>query len=130
MTIGTRLVQMRNAKNISQAELARRLQISPPALANYEKDNRDPPARILIRLCTEFKVNPAWLLMGQGNMTEQDNDALFAQAVRVAWAHLDSVHGDVQCDHLLKLSGALFRYLKEHGSISQDMADNFFGMVV
>jgi transcriptional regulator with XRE-family HTH domain len=129
MTLGARIAELRKEHGLSQAQLAKRLGISQPAAANYERDMRDPPAQLLIRLCTEFNVNAAWLLLGVGNMANQDIDAHFTQAVRVAWAHLANVHDHVTEEKLLTLSTALFRYLKKHNELSDDMIDNFLKMV-
>ncbi|ADQ04022.1 helix-turn-helix domain protein [Caldicellulosiruptor owensensis OL] len=59
---GLKIRILREEKRISQKELAKRLEISPQALANYEKGKRMPGINILVRLSEELDVSIDFLL--------------------------------------------------------------------
>lgn len=88
MTLCERLVLLRKAANLSQGQLSRKLGISQPALANYERDARDPPASVLLALCSACNANPMWLLLEEGNMHLQNMSENYAKSVTTAWMHL------------------------------------------
>ena len=48
--LGERIAFLRGKQGLSQAELARRLNISPSAVGMYEQGRREPPVDILISL--------------------------------------------------------------------------------
>jgi transcriptional regulator with XRE-family HTH domain len=123
MTLGVRIMELRKAKGLSQAQLGKLLSLSQPALANYERDVRDPPASFLLALCNLFKANPCWLLQGKGNMFEQNSSEHNATAMRIAWTYLLQKHGSVDAESLMTLSNALYHYLMEHGSLTDPMRD-------
>jgi transcriptional regulator with XRE-family HTH domain len=119
--IGTRIAEVRRFANLSQVQLAEQLGISKPGLANYERGVRVPPASLVVDLCVAHKIDPAWLLTGRGSMLEKDLDELHTMAVEVAWQYLARGGDDVQQDHLVKLSSALFQYLMLHDQLDDDM---------
>ena len=123
MSLGARIMELRKAKGLSQAQLAKQVGISQPALANYERDGRDPPSSFLSALCEQFGADPAWLLIGAGNIFRQDMDAHYTQSIRVAWTYLSANSHVVDRDKLLTLGSALFHYLMEHGEMSEPMKD-------
>ena len=63
--LGTRIASLRQGKGLSQAELARRLHISPSAVGMYEQGRREPSVEILIALSQELGVTLDYLLSGR-----------------------------------------------------------------
>jgi len=59
------------------------LQITTRALQNYEakskRNRRDVPTEVIIALVSEFKVNPFWLLLGEGQMFLDETDGPIPQ---------------------------------------------------
>ena len=55
---------LRRNKGWSQAELARRLHISPSAVGMYEQGRREPSISILLALSEEFGVTIDYLVTG------------------------------------------------------------------
>lgn len=123
MSLGQRITDLRKSRGLSQAMLAKQLGVSQPAVANYERDARDPPASFLGAICREYSVNPAWLLDRRGAMYEQDIEALHSKALEVSWAYLSANDAEVKVEHLIKLSGALFHYLMKHNELDDSMID-------
>ncbi len=71
-SIAERLLQVRGA--IRQGEFAKALGINPNTLRNYENGRVSPNNAILERICVQFSVNPAWLLLGTGLMKTPTHD--------------------------------------------------------
>lgn len=63
--LGHRIAALRRDAGMSQAELARRLRVSPSAIGMYEQGRREPGAEILVAMATEFQVSVDFLLTGQ-----------------------------------------------------------------
>ena len=55
---------LRRKKGWSQAELARRLHISPSSVGMYEQGRREPSIDILLALAKEFGVTIDYLITG------------------------------------------------------------------
>lgn len=71
--LGIRIAILRISKGWSQAELARRIDISASAVGMYEQGRREPSLGLLVRLAQEFGVTTDYLLMGE--MSHSDPSA-------------------------------------------------------
>lgn len=63
--IGSRIAALRKHANMSQAELARALQVSPSTVGMYEQGRREPSAATLVTLARIFQVSTDYLLTGR-----------------------------------------------------------------
>ena len=63
--IGPRIAALRREAGLSQAELARRLMVSPSAMGMYEQGRREPGAQMLVAMARELGVSTDFLLTGQ-----------------------------------------------------------------
>ena len=63
--LGLRIAALRRGAGWSQAELARRLQVSPSAVGMYEQNRREPSAATLVALSRVFGVSTDYLLTGK-----------------------------------------------------------------
>jgi transcriptional regulator with XRE-family HTH domain len=61
-SFGERLAYLRNQRRLSQAELARLLNLGQSTIAMYEKNKRSPDHHSLIRLANFFGVSTDYLL--------------------------------------------------------------------
>lgn len=73
--MGLRIAALRRAAGWSQAELAKRLKISPSAVGMYEQGRREPAVQMLVALSELFGVSIDYLVTGQSD-TRQDRDAV------------------------------------------------------
>lgn len=69
-TLGTRILQLRTAKNLTQQQLMNALHFDN--LSKYEKDQREPKYSTLISLANFFNVTIDWLLTGKNNSVNYD----------------------------------------------------------
>lgn len=67
MALSDRLKALKQSWNLTQKEMALRLDIAVSTYQYYERGERDIPAKLLIKIAS-FGVNSNWLLTGQGEM--------------------------------------------------------------
>lgn len=66
-TLANRLRQLRSTiAKMSQIDFSAKIGIPQTTWGRYERGENAPDAETLARLCEEFEVLPAWLLLGQG----------------------------------------------------------------
>lgn len=70
--LGSRISALRRSLGLSQADLARRLRISPSAMGMYEQGRREPSLEVLVELAEVLGVSTDYLLTGH-LATEQDS---------------------------------------------------------
>ncbi|MBE5884603.1 MAG: helix-turn-helix transcriptional regulator [Lachnospiraceae bacterium] len=63
MTLGQRLIELREEKGIFQKELAAIMNVSVSTISNYENDVHDPDLEILRKLADFFQVSTDYLLL-------------------------------------------------------------------
>ena len=63
--LGPRIAALRRGAGWSQAELARRLQVSPSAIGMYEQNRREPSAATIVAMSRVFGVSTDYLLTGK-----------------------------------------------------------------
>lgn len=77
--IGDRLLNIRLARGISQAELGDSLGVSFQQIQKYERGSNRMSASVLVLICKELKVSPMTLL---GQFFENDDGAGDADILR------------------------------------------------
>lgn len=63
--MGARIAALRRQAGMNQAELARKLQVSPSAVGMYEQGRREPSAQTLLEIAGVFGVSVEYLISGQ-----------------------------------------------------------------
>ncbi len=66
--IAVRLKAVRKSLNMKQTDFAARLGISDAAISDIENGKYTPKFDSLVHMVREFKVNPYYLLLGEGEM--------------------------------------------------------------
>lgn len=62
-TLGSRIRQAREAKNLTQGDLAKIINVKTGGIiSNWEKDINKPDTEKLLKLCTALEVSPGYLL--------------------------------------------------------------------
>jgi transcriptional regulator with XRE-family HTH domain len=64
-TLGERIKIVQIKSGLQQPQFAKILGVSKETLIHYQKDRRHPDSVFLSNLCRIYRVNPAWLLLGE-----------------------------------------------------------------
>lgn len=71
--IGNRIREQREKLGLSRNEMADRLDVSLSALQNWEINEREPQASMIIKIAEFLGVTPNYLLTGEQNQPQEDN---------------------------------------------------------
>jgi len=115
--VGRRLVQLRKALGLSQAQLAERLGVHWQTILRIETGQRKVNAEVLAGLCG-MGYDATWLLTGQGDMLLKDeaqveeqrllveywrtNYSLLETALKLAYRRLVDSAGESQAEKIFK----------------------------
>lgn len=66
MTLGERLKLVQQKSGLTLPDFGRQVGVSKESLINYQKDRTKPDSAVLSTICKIFSINPAWLLLGEG----------------------------------------------------------------
>lgn len=83
--------KLRLAQNMSQVELARRLNVSKQSVSNWENDNIQPSIEMLIKIADCFSVSTDYIL---GLQTEKTIDATGLTDIQIA--HIRQIINDIK----------------------------------
>lgn len=64
-TIGDRVKAVRSLRRLSQLDLSEKIGLSTPSISSIE-NNRSAPTETLLNLAKVLKVDPNWLIHGEG----------------------------------------------------------------
>lgn len=81
MKLGNKIKMLREARNLTQAELAEKSSISRNAIYNYENNKRDPNTKILKEIATALGVAPSFFMETEDEKTNEDNSDCVRLAV-------------------------------------------------
>ena len=70
--LGQRISILRRRAGLSQAELARRLQISASAMGMYEQGRREPSVDTLVAIAEQLQVSTDFLMTGKIRTPQED----------------------------------------------------------
>lgn len=71
-SIGDRIRESRKQVGVSQADLARKVGVTQPAVANWESGVHDPRRLMLTKIADALRVSPDWLASGARSTAEAD----------------------------------------------------------
>lgn len=71
-----RLILLRKALGITQADMAEKIGVSRFAISNYEAGTRNITDRTARQICATYNVDYIWFTTGQGEMFVNTDDAL------------------------------------------------------
>ena len=80
MSMGDRILFIReNCGDLSQEEFAKRLGMTKSAISGYETERRVPTESVLKHIAREFRVDEDWLMHGNGEPFEPDDDDILEE---------------------------------------------------
>src|SRR5258706_1775818 len=83
MEIGQRIAQAREAKGLTQQNLADKFGASKQLVSHWESARSELTVPALIQLANELKVQPEWILHGRGKGPATDGNSSAAAAAQV-----------------------------------------------
>lgn len=86
--LGPRIAALRRSANLSQAELAEKLKISPSAVGMYEQGRREPALDVLVSMAEIFGVTLDFLVTGKAANSQEQSQLNQILLERVAAADL------------------------------------------
>lgn len=98
MSLGKRIASLRNEKRMSQAELAKRISVSPSTIGMWETDQRAIKDDDLVSLANSFDVSVDYLL---GRTTKKSYYDLTEKDERDIAADLEQMISDLSNNGLL-----------------------------
>lgn len=87
MTIGERLLKLRKERNLSQEELANKLDVSRQSISKWETDQSMPDFDKIVSLCEYFGITTDELLTGNKDIVEAkeiDTRSKFARNIAIS----------------------------------------------
>ena len=78
-TLSRRIKQIRETLELSQRNFSKTLSLSHSYIAGIESGSLKVNARLIKLIVSEFGVNEAWLLTGEGEMFSHNTDEKFAK---------------------------------------------------
>lgn len=86
--LGLRIAALRRSANLSQAELASKLKISPSAVGMYEQGRREPALDVLVAMAEIFGVTLDFLVTGRAANAQEQSQLNQILLERVAAADM------------------------------------------
>jgi transcriptional regulator with XRE-family HTH domain len=80
--LGARLSAVRSQADLSQEDMAQRLEISRSAYQYYERGQRDLTGSLLLKVFQEFDIDPLWMLEGDTENGKSRRHEEITQAYR------------------------------------------------
>lgn len=74
MTLGEKLFELRKQKNLSQEEVAEKLNVTRQTISKWETDQSTPDLDKIIPLCDLYEISADYLLTGKETKEENYND--------------------------------------------------------
>ena len=130
MSVGSRLIEIRKAAAFTQADFAKKLEISPRAYTSYELGHRDLPLMLIIKLHQLFSINANWLILGEGSRESEDVGGNVELAVIAALEYLTERQIEVSPEKTAKMIRHLFNYQKRSGEISPGYRNDYMSSAI
>ncbi|MFI5980166.1 short-chain fatty acyl-CoA regulator family protein [Streptomyces sp. NPDC051555] len=118
---GARLRRLREERRLSQAELARRLEISPSYLNQMEHDSRPLTVPVLLRLTEAFGVDPGFFAERDGARTVADLREALADDITAARVSASELAELVQ--RLPTVAGVLLDLGRRNVALTERLSD-------
>ena len=75
LNIGSKIIELRKAKNWSQEDLAKEIGSSRVMIGKYERNDNAPSIEVLLKMAKSFDVTVDYII-GEGQLSNYDKDVL------------------------------------------------------
>lgn len=76
MSLGQRLIELRKSKQLSQEEVADKLNVTRQTISKWETDQSSPEFDKIIPLCELFEISTEELIIGRKEKTEEQKEII------------------------------------------------------
>ena len=129
MSIGQRLVEIRQVTGLSQGKFAEKYGLSDRAYKNYELEIRDIPVSIALAISEKEEISLQWLLKGQGAKSIPElNDAITA-AIKAYREACDPLFDTPSPEQEAAIVAFLTETILDKGKLDKKSTDNYFKSV-
>ncbi len=112
MDIGSKLKQAARKSGLSNAEVARRIGISPERYGNYTRNHRQPDYEMLTRICEILGTTPNDLLGYTSTLPSMENDAFLFDVIRTVLKTFHAHELNTEPDTVARIVVHLYRKLR------------------
>ena len=119
MSIGKRLADIRRKQSLNQVEFAEHFGVSQSAYKNYEREATDPPVVLLAAICTTYKIDIRWLILGEGAPNSDVLKSLVERSVLIVERFVDEAKEEMSSEGKAALVSLVFEYLSSHPETSE-----------
>lgn len=128
-TLGAKLRDLREARNLSQKEVSQHLMISNKLLSSYERDINDPPYSILKDICQFYNVSADYLLDINIKESLEDDEAHSEPvALNPMQKRILSYYSRLNQEHRDAVRGLMVLYYKEQLRDDELRAEKNYGI--
>lgn len=116
MSIGSRIKELRENKNISRNDFAAMIGVTVGAISNYENDVSSPKEPILFKIIEALECEPNYIFQDMVRIKTQNNDVTLAEYDRIKKYRFISTHspdGASVVDTVLDRECEIAKKLKE-----------------
>lgn len=124
MSIGSRIKELRENKNISRNDFATMIGVTVGAISNYENDVSSPKEPILFKIIEALECEPNYIFQDMVRIKTQNNDVTLAEYDRIKKYRFISDHspdGAGVVDMVLNREYCIANTLKEQKEQIQNM---------
>lgn len=75
LNIGDKIIQLRKLHNLSQTDLAKKVEASRTIIGNYERNENTPSIEMIIKISKVFNVSVDYII-GEGVLSQYDKEVL------------------------------------------------------
>ena len=86
MTISERILKVLKERNMTQAQFAKLVGISPSTICEWKKRNMNPSADKIMDICSVLQITPEQLLTGKGI---EDEEMIVAESMEYRFTQYD-----------------------------------------
>lgn len=102
-TLGERIRELRESRDISLRELARKLELTAPFLSDVELGRRYPSAKVLMQIAQKLHVTPSELQSHDSRPPLEDMKRRAEQEPAFGFALRQVMESEIPTDRLLEL---------------------------
>lgn len=127
--VGGRLKVIRQENDLTQAKMAKRLQISTNSYRLYENGARSIPTEVALTICEQFSVDLTELLTGERSLKIEDLKCDIQQVANAVLNLASKSENSLAVDQLAQMIGYVFQQVQEKRSSPDHEARAIFALL-